>query len=81
MGGAGFALFKNIFENILSLTGVELGFFADSTNTYQYIPFELLKLDLCAKAVFGRKETKVALRKPDSIHDRQIPSIHDSLVR
>ena len=55
MGGKELAFFKNIFEDILSLTGVESGFFADSVNTYQDLPFELLKLDLCANAVFGRK--------------------------
>ena len=54
MCGTGFAFFKNIFENILSLTGDESVFFADSANTYQYLPYELLKLDLCANAVFGR---------------------------
>ena len=56
MGGTGFAFFfKSIFDNILSLTGVESGFFADSANAYQDLPFELLKLDLCANAFFGRK--------------------------
>ena len=55
LGGTGFALSKNVFKNILSLTGVESGFFADSTNARQDLPFELLKLDPCANAVFGRK--------------------------
>ena len=50
-----FAFFKNIFENILSLTGVESGFFADSANIYQDLPFELLNLDLCGNVVIGRK--------------------------
>ena len=55
MRGTGFTFFKNIFDNILSLTGVESDFFADSDNTHQDLPFELLKLELCANAVFGRK--------------------------
>ena len=55
MGGMGLAFSKNIFEDILSFTGVESVFFADSVNTYQDLPFELLKLNLCANAVFGRK--------------------------
>ena len=55
MGGMGLAFFKNIFEDILSLTGVESGFFAHSINAYQDFPFELLKLDLCGNDVFGRK--------------------------
>ena len=50
----GLVLFKNILELMLSLTGVE-SFFADSDNAYQGLPFELLKLDLCANAVIGRK--------------------------
>ena len=42
-------------EDNLSLTGVESGFFADSANAYQDLPFEVLKLDLCANALIGRK--------------------------
>ena len=55
MSGTGFAFFKNIFENILSLTGVESGFLADPANRYPDIPFDQLKFDLCANAVIGRK--------------------------
>ena len=55
MGETGLAFFKNIFEDILSLNGVESGFFEDSANTYQDLPFELLKLDLCANVVIDRK--------------------------
>ena len=55
MGGAEIAFFKNIFGNILSLTGVESGFFADFVNTYPDLPFEQLKLNLCANAIIGRK--------------------------
>ena len=55
VGGTGPAFFKDIFENILSLTGVESGFFADSANAYQDLSFELLTLNLCANVVFGRK--------------------------
>ena len=56
MGGIGPALFKNIFEDILNFTGVESGFLQIlSICTYQDLPFELVKLDLCANAVFGRK--------------------------
>ena len=46
---------KNVFGNILSFTGVESGFFADSANTCQYLPFELLKLDQCANSVSCQK--------------------------
>ena len=49
------AFFKNIFEDILSLTGVESDYLADSANTFQDLPAELLRLDLSANAVFGRK--------------------------
>ena len=53
LGGTELTFFKkNMFENILSLTGV-----AAFCRSYQYIPnlpFELLKLDLCANAVIGR---------------------------
>ena len=55
MGGMGLAFFKNIFEDIFSLTGVESGCFADSNNTYPDLPFEQLKLDLRANIFFGRK--------------------------
>ena len=54
MGGKELAFSKKI-EDIVSLTGVQSGFFADSVNTYQDFPFELLKLDLCANTAFGRK--------------------------
>ena len=52
---------KNIFEDILSLTAVASGFFADSANTYQDLPFEPLKLHLCANALIGRKWKKQPL--------------------
>ena len=42
-------------QNIWSLTGAELGFFPDSPYTYKDLPFELLKLDLCANVMIGRK--------------------------
>ena len=61
MGGTGLAFSQNIFEDILNLTGVESVFFADSANKYQDLPFNLLKLDLCANAVIGRKWKEVAL--------------------
>ena len=41
----GLAFFRNIFQVILSLTWVESSFFADSVNSYQDFPFELLNLD------------------------------------
>ena len=63
MGGMGLVFFKNLFEDILSLTGVEWVFFADSVNIYQDLPFEVLKLDLCANAVFGRKYVEKAALK------------------
>ena len=46
---------QTFFEKILSFTGVEPGFVADPANTYPDLPFELLKLDLCAYALIGRK--------------------------
>ena len=55
MGGTRITFSKNIFENILSLAGVEPFFFADPANTYSDLPFELLRLDLCANALTGRK--------------------------
>ena len=62
MGGTRLAWFKNIFENTFSLTGVESGFFADSANTYQDLSFELLKLNLCANAVFWSQVEKATLK-------------------
>ena len=55
MSGKGLTFFKNIFKDILSLIGVELGLLADSANSHQDLPFELLKLHLCANAVIVRK--------------------------
>ena len=57
MGGTELTFFKNIFEDIFSLTGVESDFFADSakSKTYQDLPFELLMLGLCENALIGQK--------------------------
>ena len=53
--------FQKYFRGILSLTAVASGFFADSANTYQDLPFEPLKLHLCANALSGRKWKRQSL--------------------
>ena len=47
--------FRGYFEFNWSLQILTITIFADSNNTYQDLPFELLKLDPRANTVFDRK--------------------------